>query len=41
MKYKIEQDNRTYFDRAVHTSRQVPDVLLKQLLPSEIDARPI
>ncbi len=41
LKYKGERDNRAYFDMAVHTSRQVPDVLLKQLLPAEIDARPI
>ena len=41
LKYKGERDNRAYFDMAVHTSRQVPDILLKQLLPSEIDARPI
>ncbi len=41
LKYKGERDNRAYFDMAVHTSRQVPDILLKQLLPAEIDARPI
>jgi hypothetical protein len=41
LKYKGERDKRAYFDMAVHTSRQVPDILLKQLLPSEIDARPI
>ena len=41
LKYKGERDNRAYFDMAVHTSRQVPDVLLRQLLPAEIDARPI
>jgi len=41
LKYKGERDNRAYFDMAVQTSRQVPDILLKQLLPSEIDARPI
>jgi hypothetical protein len=41
LKYKGERNNRAYFDMAVHTSRQVPDVLLKRLLPSEIDARPI
>jgi hypothetical protein len=39
--YKGERDNRAYFDMAVHTSRQVPEILLKQLLPREIDARPI
>jgi hypothetical protein len=41
LKYKGERDNRAYFDMAVHTSKQVPDMLLKQLLPPEIDARPI
>jgi hypothetical protein len=41
LKYKGERDNRAYFDMAVHTSKQVPDMLLKQLLPAEIDARPI
>jgi cation transport ATPase len=41
LKYKGERDNRAYFDMAVHTSKQVPDILLKQLLPNEIDARPI
>lgn len=39
--YKGERDNRAYFDMAVYTSRQVPDVLLRLLLPREIDARPI
>ena len=41
LKYKGERDNRAYFDMAVHTSKQVPDILLNQLLPPEIDARPI
>jgi hypothetical protein len=39
--YKGNRDNRVYFDMAVHTSRQVPDMLLKQLLPPEINAQPI
>ncbi len=39
--YKGERDNRAYFDMAVHTSQQVPDFLLRQLLPKEIDATPI
>jgi cation transport ATPase len=39
--YKGERDNRAYFDMAVHTSQQVQDILLRQLLPKEIDARPI
>ncbi len=41
LKYKGERDNRAYFDMAVHTSQQVPDILLRQLLPGEIDATPI
>jgi hypothetical protein len=41
LKYKGERDNRAYFDMAVHTSGQVPDILLKHLLPDAIDARPI
>ena len=41
LKYKGDRDNRAYFDMAVHTSRQVPDLLLRKLLPPEIDARPI
>jgi len=41
LKYKGERDSRAYFDMAVHTSKQVPDYLLRLLLPREIDARPI
>jgi hypothetical protein len=41
LKYKGERDNRAYFDMAVHTSGQVPDILLRHLLPAAIDARPI
>jgi hypothetical protein len=41
LKYKGDRDNRAYFDMAVHTSKQVPDMLLKNLLPAAIDARPI
>jgi len=39
LKYKGERDNRAYFDMAVRTSKQVPDILLKRMLPPEIDAR--
>ena len=39
LKYKGQRDNRAYFDMAVHTSKQVPDMLLKRMLPPEIDAR--
>jgi hypothetical protein len=41
LNYKGNRDNRAYFDMGVHTSEQVPDMLIKQLLPPEIDARPI
>jgi general stress protein YciG len=41
LKYKGDLNNRAYFDMAVHTSKQVPDYLLNQLLPPAIDARPI
>jgi hypothetical protein len=39
LKYKGERDGRAYFDMAVYTSKQVPDILLKRMLPPEIDAR--
>ena len=39
LEYKGERDGRAYFDMAVHTSKQVPDMLLKRMLPPEIDAR--
>ena len=39
--YKGNLDNRAYFDMAVQTSQQVPDYLLRQLLPPAIDARPM
>jgi len=41
LKYNGERDGRAYFDMAVHTSKQVPDILLRLLLPAEIDARPV
>jgi len=41
LKYRGDLENRAYFDMAVHTSKQVPEILLHQLLPPEIDARPI
>jgi hypothetical protein len=37
--YKGERDNRAYFDMAVYTSKQVPDMILRRLFPPEIDAR--
>jgi hypothetical protein len=41
LKYKGNRDNLAYFDMAIHTSQQVPDLLLKQLLPAEIHAQPM
>jgi hypothetical protein len=41
LKYKGEREGRAYFDMAVQTSQQVPDILLNHLLPPAIDARPI
>jgi hypothetical protein len=41
LKYKGNRDNLAYFDMAIHTSKQVPDMLLKKLLPPEINAQPI
>lgn len=41
LKYKGVRENRAYFDLTVKTEKQVPDYLLRRLLPREIDARPI
>jgi len=41
MKYKGVRENRAYFDLAVKTEKQVPEYLLKRLLPAEMDARPM
>jgi hypothetical protein len=41
LKYDGERESRADFDMAVHTSKQVPDYLLRLLLPNQIDARPI
>jgi hypothetical protein len=41
LNYSGDRDNRAYFDLAVHTSEQVPDMLIKRLIPPDIDARPI
>lgn len=41
MKYKGVRENRAYFDLTVRTEKQVPDFLLRRLLPPEIDARPV
>ncbi len=39
--YKGALDNRAYFDIAIHTGSQVPETLMRLLLPASIDARPI
>jgi hypothetical protein len=39
--YKGNRDNQAYFDMAVHTAKQVPDMLIQKLLPPEIDAQPM
>jgi hypothetical protein len=39
--YKGDRDNQAYFDMAIRTSKQIPDILLQKLIPSEIDARPM
>lgn len=41
LKYKGNRDNLAYFDMAIHTSQQVPDMLLNRLLPTEIHAQPM
>lgn len=41
LKYKGNRDNLAYFDMSIQTSQQVPDMLLKQLLPAEIHAQPM
>ena len=41
LKYKGNRDNLAYFDMAIHTSQQVPDMLLNKLLPAEIHAQPM
>jgi hypothetical protein len=41
LKYKGDRDNLAYFDMAIHTSQQVPDMLIRLLLPAEINAQPM
>jgi len=41
LKYKGNRDNLAYFDMAIMTSKQVPDMLLRKLLPPEINSQPI
>ncbi|PKL70044.1 MAG: hypothetical protein CVV30_01340 [Methanomicrobiales archaeon HGW-Methanomicrobiales-1] len=41
LKYKGNRDNLAYFDMAIHTSQQVPGMLLNRLIPPEIHAQPM
>jgi hypothetical protein len=41
MKYKGVRDSRAYFDLTVRTEKQVPENLVKRLLPPAVDARPV
>ena len=41
LKYKGQRDNLAYFDLVIRTSKQVPDYLLRRLLPSSINAGPV
>jgi len=41
LNYKGEQDNRANFNMTINTQRQVPELILKGLLPAAIDARAI
>jgi hypothetical protein len=41
LKYKGQRDNLAYFDMVIRTSKQVPDVLLRRLLPPSINASPM
>jgi hypothetical protein len=41
LKYKGVRENRAYFDLIVKTEKQVPDYLLRRLLPASLDARPM
>lgn len=41
LQYQGQRDNLAYFNLIIHTSKQVPDFLLRMLLPSSINASPI
>jgi hypothetical protein len=41
LKYKGERDNQAYFDMALQTSKQVPDILIRKVLPAEMNAQPM
>jgi hypothetical protein len=41
MNYKGTWENRAYFDLTIQTEKQVPEFLVKRLLPPAVDARPV
>ena len=41
LQYQGQRDNLAYFNLIIYTSKQVPDILLRMLLPSSINASPI
>jgi len=41
LQYQGQRDNLAYFNLIINTSKQVPDFLLRMLLPSSINASPI
>jgi hypothetical protein len=41
LQYQGQRDNLAYFNLIIYTSKQVPDFLLRMLLPSSINASPI
>ena len=41
MKYTGTRDNRAYFDLTIQTEKQVPEFLVKRLLPPAVEARPV
>jgi len=40
LRYTGARDNRANFDLTVQTQKQVPEFIIKRLLPASIDARP-
>lgn len=41
LEYKGQRSGEAYFDMAVHTSQQVPEMLMKQIIPKQINAQPM
>jgi hypothetical protein len=41
MKYTGARNNRAYFDLTIQTEKQVPEFLVKRLLPAAVDAHPV